>query len=241
MGGIYKILNSVNGKFYIGSTKDFSVRWTRHLSDLRAGRHHSRYLQRSYYKYGEGSFSLIPIEETENLFERESFWINKLNPEFNSGAVGGGDNLSNHPEKENIIKKMTKTLNEKISLMTKEERRLKWGRSGEKNPNWKGGISTKEIFCSGCGKKVSIGHSKCSKCTKIGDGNPFYGKKHSEEFKKSLSRKKTGIPNTHQNKKVRINGVEYRSMRDAAQALGVSVSLITYRFKRKYENYELIN
>lgn len=55
--GVYCIRNVVNGKRYIGSAaKRFSDRWSQHVSELRRGRHHSRYLQAAWIKYGEDAF-----------------------------------------------------------------------------------------------------------------------------------------------------------------------------------------
>lgn len=33
--GVYKIVCILNNKIYIGSAKNFKVRWNRHLNDLR--------------------------------------------------------------------------------------------------------------------------------------------------------------------------------------------------------------
>ena len=44
-----------NGKFYIGSTKNFDKRKKRHLKDLKNNLHHCMHLQKSYNKYGEDS------------------------------------------------------------------------------------------------------------------------------------------------------------------------------------------
>ena len=57
--GIYTIKNIINGKFYLGSSKNIEKRWNRHLYELRNNRHHSWYLQRAFIKYGENSFKLI--------------------------------------------------------------------------------------------------------------------------------------------------------------------------------------
>ena len=51
--GIYKIINVVNNKFYVGSAVDLKRRKTRHFSELRTGKHNNRYLQSSWDKYGE--------------------------------------------------------------------------------------------------------------------------------------------------------------------------------------------
>ena len=39
--GIYKIVNTITGKCYVGSAKDFEKRWARHFNDLKSGTHSS--------------------------------------------------------------------------------------------------------------------------------------------------------------------------------------------------------
>lgn len=83
--GIYKIENTITGKFYIGSSKNIYYRLRRHLSDLRKRKHANPIMSNSFNKYGETVFISIIIEEiSENLLlEREEFWINSLKPTLN--------------------------------------------------------------------------------------------------------------------------------------------------------------
>lgn len=85
--GIYKI--TINGKLYIGSAKSFRTRWGIHLNDLRKGKHSNPILQRSYLKHGEDAFNFEIIEECsiDKLIEREQYWIDKLNPDYNIRRV----------------------------------------------------------------------------------------------------------------------------------------------------------
>jgi group I intron endonuclease len=73
--GIYKITNKVNGKFYIGSSKNIKERWKQHRSDLKSGSHSNPHLQNSYNKYGKKNFKFEIIETIdpipELLLERE--------------------------------------------------------------------------------------------------------------------------------------------------------------------------
>lgn len=89
--GIYAITNTVNGFRYVGSAVDFEVRKARHLRELRQGIHHSHHLQNAYNKYGPDVFEFSILEETIRekavLFERESFWIAELKPEYNVGQL----------------------------------------------------------------------------------------------------------------------------------------------------------
>jgi group I intron endonuclease len=85
VSGIYKILNKINNKSYIGSSSNIKSRWNVHLSKLNLQKHHSILLQRAYNKYGEENFVFIIIEECENLIEREQFWLDyykSYNPKF---------------------------------------------------------------------------------------------------------------------------------------------------------------
>ena len=79
--GIYKIFNKVNGKFYIGSSKDIFGRWKEHLSELRNNKHFNSHLQSSWNKYSEESFIFQILEECENnekiLEETEQKWLDE--------------------------------------------------------------------------------------------------------------------------------------------------------------------
>ena len=87
--GIYRISCIVNGKSYIGSSVNMLERWREHISHLRAGVHHSIYLQRCYNKYGEDSIKFEALAILEEFNEEllrlvEYVYIEKLRPEFNT-------------------------------------------------------------------------------------------------------------------------------------------------------------
>lgn len=71
--GVYSITCVPTGKVYIGSTKNFSSRWKAHRSLLASGKHHNRYLQRAWDKYGADTFTFSVLETCPKtaLFERE--------------------------------------------------------------------------------------------------------------------------------------------------------------------------
>ena len=79
---IYQIKNKLNGKIYIGSAKNFHVRKLKHLNYLKHGKHHCRYLQFAWNKYGSENFEFIILEECEKekLVEREQYWFDYLQP-----------------------------------------------------------------------------------------------------------------------------------------------------------------
>lgn len=92
--GIYKIQNLINGKVYIGQTRNFANRWAHHRYDLNSGVATNSHLQRAWNKYGEDNFEFSVVEEcdVEKLNEREVYWIDK-HDSFNNGynqSIGGG-------------------------------------------------------------------------------------------------------------------------------------------------------
>lgn len=89
--GIYKISCSANAKFYIGSAKNFNVRWSNHKSMLKRNCHGNRHLQHTWNKYGEDIFKFDIIEycNIDKLIEREQFYIDNLKPTFNIAKVAG--------------------------------------------------------------------------------------------------------------------------------------------------------
>ncbi|MBD2682188.1 MULTISPECIES: GIY-YIG nuclease family protein [Nostoc] len=96
--GIYQILNTVNGKSYIGQSRNIYRRWKQHTRGLdkpnvlEIGSYPLRY---AFLKYElkqvvttpglTGLFDFKIIEECteDKLLERERFWINKIDPEYN--------------------------------------------------------------------------------------------------------------------------------------------------------------
>lgn len=76
--GIYKILNIINNKFYIGSAVDLYKRWIKHKRYANGNYHHSVTFQRAWNKYGEQSFKFIVleyVENKENLEKREQIYL----------------------------------------------------------------------------------------------------------------------------------------------------------------------
>lgn len=80
MGYIYKIINDINGKIYIGKTEQFNPnhRWKEHLREYKKERCEKRPIYEAMKKYGVEHFHFEVIEETDNSEEREKYWINEL-------------------------------------------------------------------------------------------------------------------------------------------------------------------
>lgn len=206
--GIYKLTNTVNGKFYIGSAKDIDFRVERHFSNLRHESHCNAHLQRAWNQYGNVFISSV-LEETDeqNLLIREQYYLDLFKPYlidigYNIGrSASGGDNLTSHPHRERIIAKMKASLQKRLIERTEEEKRLKSeSMLGERNPNY-GNKWSEEVKKRASENKKGIpfkgdkntlskklkewwanseNHAKMSDMRK-GVGNGFYGKNHSEK------------------------------------------------------------
>ena len=75
---IYKIINLMNGKFYVGSTTNQKVRFRQHRKLLRGNRHHCKHLQAAWNKYGEDKFDFARVEiipDAESLCAAENVWL----------------------------------------------------------------------------------------------------------------------------------------------------------------------
>lgn len=80
--GIYMIENTVNNKVYIGSSVDTNNRINNHKNDLNKNKHHNKYLQRAWKKYGADNFTFTVIEKVndrDKLIEREQYWMDYYN------------------------------------------------------------------------------------------------------------------------------------------------------------------
>ncbi len=80
MAYIYKIVNRVNGKVYIGQTTDtIEHRFQDHIAESLRERSKNRPLYRAFAKYGLENFYIEQVEtlspDTELLQQREIFWI----------------------------------------------------------------------------------------------------------------------------------------------------------------------
>lgn len=73
--GIYKITNTLNGRVYIGSAKEFKERWNDHRRNLAKNKHQNKYLQNDYNKFyqfcGNDDFLIFEILELTNGDKKE--------------------------------------------------------------------------------------------------------------------------------------------------------------------------
>lgn len=130
--GIYKITNMINGKIYIGSSKNIRSRWTCHLSDLRKQNHHSVHLQRAFNKYGISNFNIEILQETEEeyLIKIEQEYLDMLKP-YDKNI---GYNISDKAERisgEALKKCYTPEVRKRLSDSLKNSKKFKESHSTE--------------------------------------------------------------------------------------------------------------
>jgi group I intron endonuclease len=134
ISGIYKIQSlSKPERCYIGSAINIHQRWIQHLSHLKNNTHHTSKLQRHYNKYGKNDlvFSIVIGCDKPDLLTTEQFFLDSLNPWFNTCKIAGN------------------TLGIKASKKTKQKlSRIKKGK-----PTWNKGLKLSETHKRNIGKK----------------------------------------------------------------------------------------
>ena len=92
---IYKIVNDINDKVYIGkTTKGIESRFKKHIEDSKRRDKENRPLYRAMNKYGVEHFNIEVIEfcSVEDLEIREQYWIKEYDSYSNGyNATLGGD------------------------------------------------------------------------------------------------------------------------------------------------------
>ena len=93
MAYIYKIINDINDKVYIGKTeRQIQLRFQEHCSCSLREQYEKRPLYSAMKKYGIEHFHIELIEETDNPEEREKYWIEQYGSfKYGYNATIGGD------------------------------------------------------------------------------------------------------------------------------------------------------
>lgn len=167
-GIIYKAVNKINGKVYIGqTTQRLSKRKGAHVYEARHKNNTNCAFHNALRKYGKKNFSWEIVEcckSRKELDEREFYYIeyyNSFKNGYNLTKGGGGMSGWNHT-KETCQKISIAMLGKKLGPFTKEHRKkMSMAQMGIKNHMY--------------GKK--------------GKDSPFYGKKRSEETIKKIVNK----------------------------------------------------
>jgi group I intron endonuclease len=167
--GVYKIVNLINGKVYVGSTADLGNRKRGHFWRLKHGKHLKRF-QDDYDKYGADNFIFVIIETLSDhlqLLEREQFYIDL----YDASNEQYGYNRSSSSKNCSGIKHTEET-----------RRKMGMARLGEKHWNY-GGHRSLET-------KQKISKSRTGKYA--GENSPMYGKHFTDKARNKLSESRKG-------------------------------------------------
>lgn len=266
--GVYQIRSLSTNKFYIGSSGNLKKREFNHFRSLRKGTHHNALLQKLFTKNGEDDFQFIVLKFfskkvlAQKLEDQliNKYWDNPRCLNIGHSAIGG-DNLSKNPNKKTIVRRMTKSVRQRMANMTKEERVAAFSQPGCLNGMYgrthtketrkrlseanKGHHRNKGIHRSEETKYIlsAIAYERSHRSDYV---NPFKGKKHTEATKAKLraaAKKRSAngfVPGNA--RKVRIGKKVYPTLAAAGKAIGKCSGLVIYRIKsNKYPEYEYVD
>lgn len=211
---IYQII-SPSGKIYFGQTKNLNRRFSDYY---RLNCERQRRLYNSLKKYGIESHQIFYMQiPTQELYKYEECLIayyKTLSRKCGLNLVGGGDNRRYIPKA--VGKKISKT-KKGITVPHKKEKRL--SESHKKNIGF--GVKTSLIYQFGIASRdVS------------GEKNSFYGKSHSEEFKRKLSAQRKGLYAYKDNPSAKpvldkVTGEVFGCAKEVAELIGVKEGTFT--------------
>jgi group I intron endonuclease len=82
--GVYQIRCLVNGRVYVGSSENLTMREQKHWWRLRNGTHSAKRMLSDFRLYGRENFVFEVLEEPNpnviDLYPREDYWLEKLRP-----------------------------------------------------------------------------------------------------------------------------------------------------------------
>jgi len=226
ISAIYQIFNKNNGKIYIGSAENLYKRWSEHKRGARRNRHTNKYFQNAWNKHGEEAFEFSILEivkDINNIFEREQFYLNKLKP-WNRKI---GYNIHKDAKGPRGVKRTKET-----------KKKLSECKMGPKNPMYQRDFSIEHR------KKISEANSK--------EKHWLWGRHVRDDVKSKISDKLTGYEQTEEHKKntsrgsfegwkkrtkrmysVFVNGIIYKSVRQAEKVTGISRDFIKNECNKK--------
>lgn len=171
--GIYKIMNTINDKVYIGSSFDIYARKCNHVSQLRNNKHDNIHLQSAWNKYGENNFTfkvieIIKLEDSLSYKERDCFV--KDREKYYIDSYKSYDNVKGY----NIVENPLKSPMYGRKHTEESKRKMSEWQTGEGNNNY--------------GKQLDEEHKRKISESKKGKNHPMFGKKLPNEYKNKISR-----------------------------------------------------
>lgn len=185
---IYSILNTRNQKRYIGRTikNPPEKRWSRHKTELKANKHVNLHLQRAWLKDGPEAFFFEVLEICQSLehsYEREKHWIKhyqstdpKNGYNIHEGGETGVPSLDGRRRISERHKGRTLSAEHRAKISAANK-----GRTISEEARRKTGETLRKRYAEG--SLVATTPSP-----KIGPLHPMWGKTHTNEVRKRLSR-----------------------------------------------------
>ena len=133
--GVYALINTVNGKCYIGSSINLSNRLLDYYQPAYIASQPNRHINRAILKYGIESFLIVILEYIDHadLHVSEQAWIDSFKPEYNvlSYVTSLGEYKLTQEHKDNISKAMTGKKQSAEQRAAQSKRQI-----GAGNPLW---------------------------------------------------------------------------------------------------------
>ena len=222
---VYMAINTVTNKKYIGQTiTRVHIRISQHIREAGSPKYenYDSYLNRSIRKHGIENFTWVILKKCSNveeLNEGEKFYIKEYdsnNPAKGYNQTGGGKHS------------FTITQEAIDKMRAANIGRIPWNKgipmTEETKEKVVASLKTVDMGAWNRGRKQTEEHKKNSSEAHLGvfkgEKHPLFGKPRSEETKKLISDKKTGVPYTGNNI-VKMRGIwgstEHRNKLSAGQ------------------------
>jgi group I intron endonuclease len=202
-GIVYRIVNLVNGKFYVGSTVDQAGRFRVHRKRLNRGTHHSKHLQAAWQKYGATAFAFEVVEHVahaENLRVAEQRWLDAhvgsdqcYNFSKDATAPWRGVPTEQHPR---VGRTHTEETKERIRQKKLANPSRYW-QGKTRSEETKAKISAAQKGVAKPRRELSPeGRSKIQEAAAAGRYSHWLGRTHTEESRAKMSRMVRAVPPT---------------------------------------------
>ena len=212
-------------------------------------------------------FDLLEVCREDERLALEQKYLDGLDFSiaYNIGkSASGGDNITHNPNRTAIIEKISAGGLKRYETMDSSERKrladnLRGAGNGNFGNKWNDeqrAVASErmikkfeEVGSFFKGKKFEdiVGEEKAiewkaklskSASLKTGDKNPFYGRHHTEEFKKEQSEIRKGVYNGGQETPISIDGTFFRSLSEASKKTGVPTPTILWRANSKNPKFD---
>lgn len=221
--GVYRIVNKVNEKVYVGQSINIKARWKDHINSLNRGDSRCTVLQRAWNKYGQENFSFEILElcSEDMLDEVEIKYINiyaSCSKGYNVESGGNKNKCLSDETKQKIREAhIGKTVSEDV------RQKMSKSRIGENNGMYGKHHSDETKQKISDAKRGTIGHAQTAyqkECARLAN----LGKVVSEETRNKISKANKG--NVPYNKNLRpVYCVELNKVFVNASSAGKELSI----------------